>query len=212
MPLRCEAESEGMCMNKNKPYVPVVRRATLFSVVIPIILLFSGCSEGETDIVGINLTLFLQALSLVIVIIVMKRLVYNKVLDALDKRKADIENNISSAEKMRDEAKKIKEDYELMLKDAYIRAEQIRKEITEAAHSEKEKIVESGRVELEHLRAKNEHEFQLEVAKAKSELMKHVADISVEIASKVLKEEISEKKHDAMIQSLIQKVGDTGEK
>lgn len=210
--LQPKEESEGMCMTIHKKYVPDVRRSVFITTFVPVILLLSGCSEGTTDIVGINLTLFIQALSLVIVILVMKKLVYKKVLDALDKRKADIAHDIASAEEMRREAQKIKDDYELMLKDAYIKAEQIRKEITDAAHMEKEKIVESGRLELEHLRAKNEHEFQLEVAKAKSELVKQVADISIAIASKVLKEEVSEKKHDAMIQQLIQEVGVEREK
>ncbi len=176
------------------------------------ILFFSGCTEGTTDIVGINMTLFLQALSLVIVIVVMKRLVYNKILETLDKRKSEIEKDMQSAENMRNEAQKIKNDYELMLKDAYVKAEQIRKEMTQVAHAEKDAIVLSGREELEHLRQKNEHEFQLEVMKAKTELMKYVADISVSIASNILKEEISEKKHDAMIRSLLEKVGDPREK
>ncbi len=129
----------------------------------------------------------------------------------LDKRRDEIAGNIKSAEDLRADAQKLKDDYDAMIKDAYTKADSIRKEITEGAQADKARIVEAGRLELEHMKVKAEQELALELSKAKSELMKSVADVSVKIASAILKEEIDGKKHQKMIDAVIGSIGD-GEK
>ncbi|HHH84370.1 MAG TPA: ATP synthase F0 subunit B [Firmicutes bacterium] len=157
---------------------------------------------------NVNWTLVFQAISFLILLFLLKKLVYRSVLDTLDNRKKTIADNLKAAESMKKEAQKIKAEYEALMEKARARGEEERREIVAAAQREKETIIEAARKEGERLRAKAEKELSLEIKKVREELRREVAGLSVILAGKILEEEIDANKHERMIQRFLEKAGD----
>jgi len=157
---------------------------------------------------NVNWTLVFQAISFLILLFLLKKLVYRSVLDTLDNRKKTIADNLKAAESMKKEAQKIKAEYEALMEKARARGEEERREIVAAAQREKETIIEAARKEGERLRAKAEKELSLEIKKVRGELRREVAGLSVILAGKILEEEIDANKHERMIQRFLEKAGD----
>ncbi|HOO60591.1 MAG TPA: F0F1 ATP synthase subunit B [Candidatus Mcinerneyibacteriales bacterium] len=157
---------------------------------------------------NVNWTLVFQAISFLILLFLLKKLVYQSVLDTLDKRKKTISDDLKAAETMKEDAREIKAEYEALMEKARARGEEERREIVEAAKKEKDAIIETARKEGGRLRAKVEKELSLEVKKAREELRREVAGLSVALAGKILEEEIDAKQHDRMIKRFLDKAGD----
>ncbi|HPQ90119.1 MAG TPA: F0F1 ATP synthase subunit B [Candidatus Mcinerneyibacteriales bacterium] len=157
---------------------------------------------------NVNWTLAFQAVSFLILLFLLKKLVYQSVLDTLDKRKKTISDDLKAAESMKEEARKIKAEYEALMDKARARGEEERREIVDAAKREKEDIIETAKKEGDRLRNKVEKELSLEVKKAREELRREVAGLSVALAGKILEEEVDAGKHGKMIDRFLEKAGD----
>lgn len=150
---------------------------------------------------------FWQLLIFVGLIFILKKFAWKPILDTLNERESSIKDSLESAQKAKDELSKIKSDNEKILKDARKErdliisdAKKTGREIVEDAKNiaklESEKIIESARESI---------------IKEKDSILKdlkfQVVDLSVEIASKILKKELSEKKkHDDYARKLIDEI------
>lgn len=134
--------------------------------------------------------IFWSVLIFLIFFFILTKFAWKPVLGAIRAREEMIKGSLESAEKAREEMKKLQSDNEAILKKAREERENILKEardvrdrlISEAkgkAAEEAEKLVEKARVGIES-----------EKRKALSEIHEQVADLSVEIASKLLGEKL----------------------
>ena len=116
---------------------------------------------------------------------------WKPILSAVKARDEMIKGSLASAEKAREDMLKLQSDNEAILKKAREEREMILKEardvrdklIGEArgkASEEAEKIVEKAKAGIEH-----------EKAKALSEIQQQVANLSIDIASRILEEKLS---------------------
>ena len=135
-------------------------------------------------------TLFWSALIFGLFFLVLSKFAWKPILNAVKARDEMIKGSIESAEKARKELSKLHTDNEVILRKAREEREGILKEarevrdklITEAkakAAEEAEKLVDSARAGIER-----------EKSKALSEIHEQVANLSVEIASKLLGEKL----------------------
>jgi F-type H+-transporting ATPase subunit b len=134
-----------------------------------------------------------QILIFVGLIFLLKKFAWKPILDAVNEREDGIKNALQSAENARKEMQNLQEDNQRILQEARLERDAMLKEAREM----KEKMVAD---------AKNEAQAQgllmIEQAKtaiegeknaALAELKSQVASLSLEIAEKVLKEELSNK-------------------
>lgn len=146
-------------------------------------------------------------INFVILFFVLKRLLFAKVTDAMDKRQESIVNNIEKAKQDVVEARNLKAQSDELLKEARQegkklaeenkkRAEKLYADIVEEAHKEAAMVMERGRIEIER-----------EKEKAKDELKTQVVELSLLFSSKALEETIDEAKHKQLINDFISKVG-----
>lgn len=146
-------------------------------------------------------------INFVILFFVLKRLLFAKVTDAMDKRQENIVNNIEKAKQDVVEARNLKAQSDELLKEARQegkklaeenkkRAEKLYADIVEEAHKEAAMVMERGRIEIER-----------EKEKAKDELKTQVVELSLLFSSKALEETIDEAKHKQLINDFISKVG-----
>lgn len=137
-------------------------------------------------------TVFWTTIIFILFFLILKKFAWKPILGAIKQRDEMIKGSLASAERAREEMLKLQSDNEAILRKAREEREYILKEardirdklIAEAkgkASEEAEKLVEKARAGIER-----------EKAKALSEIHEQVASLSVEIASKLLGEKLTQ--------------------
>ncbi len=148
-------------------------------------------------------TIFWMLLMFIIVLTILKKFAWKPILNALRNRENSIEESLRSAEKAKKEMEKLQADNQKimaearkerdkMLKETKKTSEMILNEAKNKAGEESKKIIQSARVQIE-----NEKDAAI------AEIRNQVADLSVEIAEKILQEKL---KNDKVQQELMVKL------
>jgi len=155
---------------------------------------------------GIGL-IFWMTLSFGIVLFILKKFAWQPILSSLRERENTIDEALNEANKAREEMKQLhfdneallneaKEERDGILRDARKIKETIIEESKNKANEEANRIVESAKESIQN-----------EKMAAMTDLKNQLANLSIEIAEKILKEELSEdKKQKEYVQKLIDDV------
>ena len=137
---------------------------------------------------------FWQTLLFVILVFVLKKYAWKPILSAVEEREEGIRNALDSAEKAKEEMKNLNADNERILHEAKLERDTLLKEAREM----KEKIIndakESANQDAEKILITAKEQIRNEKLKAITELKNEVANLSIEMAEKILKSELSDKK------------------
>ena len=136
--------------------------------------------------------IFWMTLSFSIVLFILKKFAWKPILQGLKDREDSIKESLSSAENAREEMAKLKSDNEKLLDEARIERDQILKEALATANKIKEEAKEdasqiSGKM-IEDARTLINNEKNAALA----EMKKQVASLSVEIAEKLMRRNLSD--------------------
>ena len=140
---------------------------------------------------------FWQALILVVLILLLKKFAWKPILDSLNSREEGIRNALASAEKAKMEMQNLHADNEKLLNEARAQRDAMLKEAREI----KEKIVGEAATEAKEKADKIVANAQVVIENEKNaamvDLKNQVATLSIEIAEKVIREQLSttEKQH-----------------
>lgn len=174
------------------------------------ITLVSATEPGK--IIGFDLALLwdlgLIWISLLVIIWILYRLLFQPVTEFLEKRKNTIAQTIDEATAKKADAIKLQADYEEKLKNINDEANQILKDTRAKALLREEEIIKAAKVEAENIKQKALGDIKLEQERVKDELKKEMIDISTMMASKFVSASIDEKQHQALIDELIKEMGD----
>jgi F-type H+-transporting ATPase subunit b len=145
-----------------------------------------------------------QSLAFVILLFLLKKFAWKPILDAVDEREQGIKTALESAEKAKMEMKNLQADNEKLLKEARLERDAMLKE----ARDLKNKMIEDAKDEARSEATKLMQQAQLAIVTEKesaiAELKAQVALLSIEIAEKVLKSELSDdQKQEALVESLL---------
>jgi len=148
-----------------------------------------------------------QLLVFVALIFLLKKYAWKPILDAVNAREESIEGALKAAERAREEMKALQSDNEAILKQAREERERILKE----ARDMKNKIVaeakEAASAEADKTVAAAKATIEAEKTAAIAELKKQAATLSIEVAEKVLGQELSDANKQAeMIGKIIEDV------
>ncbi len=141
---------------------------------------------------GIGL-LFWMTLTFSILLLLLKKFAWKPIMESLKEREQDISSSLAMAKQTKNEMKQLQADNEKLLKQARVERDvilseakttkdQIINEAKDRAQTEADRIVEAARVNIEN-----------EKRTALSEIKTQVAELSIDIAEKVLKAELSNK-------------------
>ena len=148
---------------------------------------------------NINATLLAQAVVMIVFVAICWKYVYPPILEVMQEREKKISDGLEVAKKADDslEEAKLAFDKEMdqakaeaaeILKKANTRASQIVGDASSKAEEEAEKIMTSASTSIEN-----------ETNKAKEELRQQMSDIIIDTTQKILGDEISPEKHDAIL-------------
>ncbi len=153
-------------------------------------------------------TFLAQICNLMIQLVIFKKFLLKPIRQVIADRKAKADSEISDAQKLRTEAEAMKAEYEQNLQNARTEANQIVAAAQKTATARSEEIVGEARAQAAALKQKAEADIAQERKKAVNEVKDEIGGIAMEIASKVVEREISEKDHKDLIDEFIKNVGE----
>jgi len=138
--------------------------------------------------------LFWMVLVFLTVLFVLKKFAWKPILGSLKEREDSIENALKSAEKARDEMAKLQEDNEKILTEA----RQEKTEMLKEARNIKQKMIDDAKgkasEEANKIIVSAKVAIQNEKAAALEDIKQNIAEISVSIAEKILKQQLKDDK------------------
>ncbi|NER13220.1 F0F1 ATP synthase subunit B [Leptobacterium flavescens] len=141
-----------------------------------------------------SLGLFIwQTVLFVLLLLLLRKYAWKPILNAVNDREEGIKNALASAEEAKKEMQNITADNDRILKEARAERENLLKE----ARQIKDKIIadakDEAQVQADKLIQQAKEAFETEKQAAVAELKKQVATLSVDIAEKVVREELGNK-------------------
>lgn len=149
--------------------------------------------------ISINLTLVLTMLNFIILIILMRIILFKPLLKFLDERAQTIAKSLKQAEENRLKAEALDVERETVLREARLKATEIADKTLVSASNEGQEIIKNAHKQANSIIDATKLELESEAIKVKQELRKDVASMVVDLSSKVLEREISEKDHEEII-------------
>jgi F-type H+-transporting ATPase subunit b len=157
---------------------------------------------------GINFKLlFIQLFGFLILLWMMKKFLWGRVLDMIQNRTAEIQNSFDTNEKTRDEVNALKIEYEQKLQLARVEAESIVKGAVETAEQEGRAIIEKTRGEAEQVRSRALADIDQEKKRVIAEIRTEVIQVSVEIAGRLLARQIDSADVERLTDEVIGEIG-----
>ncbi|MCX6258326.1 MAG: F0F1 ATP synthase subunit B [Bacteroidia bacterium] len=155
---------------------------------------------------GIGL-LFWMLLSFSIVVFILGKFAWKPILNALKEREESIRNELGSAENAREEMKKLQADNEKILLEARIERDKLLKEAREA----KEQIIAEAKVRATEEAGKligiARQNIENEKASAITEIKNIAANLSLDIAEKILRKELAgDEEQKKYVESLLKEI------
>ena len=145
--------------------------------------------ELVTPAIGL---IFWTTVVFTLLVLLLKKFAWKPILSAVDERNKSIKDSLAQAEKARSEMSELtasnekiiaqaKVDRDVILKEARDMKNEIISEAKEKANKEAEKLVSTAKEQILN-----------EKMKALTELKNHVADLSIEMAEKIISSELSD--------------------
>ena len=147
---------------------------------------------------------FWQIVLFVGLIFLLKKFAWKPILDSVNDREEGIKNALDSAEKAKLEMQNLQADNQKLLKEARVEREAMLKDARDIKNKMIEDAKEEARVEAGKLVTQAKASIQSEKKAAIAELKGQVANLSIEIAEKVVREELSNKdKQVQLVESML---------
>ncbi len=150
--------------------------------------------------------LFLQLVATIILILLIKKFVWARLLNMLEERKKHINESILDATKAKQNAQIIEEEKSKELDDLRNKTNNILEESKKTAQKEQEQIIGEAKEKAKHILKKADHDIELNKKEVQSQLTKELAQSSVEILTKVLKDQMNDDIEKSLILEATKKV------
>jgi len=149
--------------------------------------------------------------SFVLLLVLLKIFAWDSIAAILKKREDKIANDLDSAEQSRIEAAKLAEEREAQLTHSRVEAAAIIKSAKDTGESSRQAIVNDAKKEATQWKEKAHNDITIERQAAFASIKDDVADISLQIAEKILSHELSPEAHQALINQCIDSLGKNNE-
>ncbi len=151
----------------------------------------------------------IMAMAMLVLFTLLSYLLFNPVRDFLKKRQEYVESNINDALKDKEEAAKLKEEYNAKLANVEKEADEILSSSRKKAIKRENQIVDEAKVEAARIIEQASKEAELEKSKVKDEVKKEMINIAKEMASKLVEVSIDDAKQASLIDETLKEMGDS---
>lgn len=148
------------------------------------------------------------AISVFVMFTFLSYLLFNPVRDMLKKREDRVKNDIETAQENREEALKLKQDYEARIRNIEKEAEGILAEARQKALRNEEKILDEAKEEAARMIARANAQIELDKKKAADDMKKEMISIASLMAEKVVKTSMTEEIQSQIMEDTLKEIGD----
>jgi F-type H+-transporting ATPase subunit b len=174
---------------------------------IATILLVAQEEEGGSFLVSPSLGLMIWTLiAFGVTMFVLSKLAFPRIGEELDKRAKAIRENIEAAERQREEADELLEEYRQRLREAREQAEDIVARSRKAAETAKSEATEAGKAKREELVAAARKDIEIETRRSLERIRKEVADLTVLATEKVARKSLSDEDQQRLVDEALAEV------
>ncbi len=152
--------------------------------------------------------LCLSALAVFCLFMALSYILFNPVRDMLKKRQQMVAETRDTANKEKEDAGKLKAQYEEKIKNAEAEAEEILSAARKRALKNERAILEEAKEEAARIIANANVQIELEKKKAMDDLKQEVVSIATMMAGKVVAASIDEKLSDQLLSDTLKEMGD----
>lgn len=151
--------------------------------------------ESKGGLLDVNPGLiFWTAVTFIILLLILKKVAWKPILTALDERENYIKNSLAKSEQARDEAEKLLKENKANLDRAESEAQKIVAQGREFAEKLKNQIISESKNEAKKIIDEASAEIKRKNDEAMENLKGQIAQIAVEAAEKILKENLDRNK------------------
>jgi F-type H+-transporting ATPase subunit b len=166
-----------------------------------------GSSSGGSFLVSPSLGLMIWTLiAFGVSMWVLKKYAFPAISDALEKRRLLIDESIDHAQRTREEADKLLEEYRARLKEAREQAEDILVRSRKAAESYEAEMKEKAEKERQEAMERTRREIEAETRRALDEIRKEVADLTIIATEKVARKSLTGEDQKRLIEEALAEV------
>lgn len=168
----------------------------------------AAAGGGGDNPIAIDYTYFAQILSFLVLVWILKKFAWKPLMNMMEKRRQFIEDNLASAERERQEAARIRQEYQDEMLKARSEAQTIIEKATKNSEERAAEILMEARKETEKMKQAALADIERERDKAVAEVRAQVIDLSIAVAEKILQQKLDLQGQEALIDQFIQEVGD----
>ena len=153
-------------------------------------------------------TIIFQICNLLILFVLFKKFLFQRVLAVLEARQQEIDGIYDAAGKDRSDAQQMKAEYTQRMADAREEADRLVKNAVDTAQRRGDAIVQEAKDEAAHLKQKAEVDIAQERRKAYNDLVGEISGMAADIAGKMVEREINEGDHRQLVEEFIRNAGE----
>ncbi len=160
--------------------------------------------EGGSFLVQPGIGLMIWTLVVFVgAMVLLSRLAFPRIAEALDKRQRAIEESIDLAERTKSEAEALLEEYRQRLKDARTQSEEIVTRARKAGEVHERESTEEARRKREEIMAQARRDIEAETRRAIQEIRREVADLTVMATEKVTRKTLNEADQERLVKEAL---------
>ncbi|MCI8592480.1 MAG: F0F1 ATP synthase subunit B [Lachnospiraceae bacterium] len=146
--------------------------------------------------------------NLIVLYILMKKFVFGRVLNVIEARQQMINEEKAGAKAVREEADRLKKEYEENLRQADETSNRIVQEARNRAQGEYSRILDRAAADAEAMKASAQKSIAMEREKTMDELHAQIMDLAVEAAGKIMSEKAGPENDSILYDAFIKEAGD----
>jgi F-type H+-transporting ATPase subunit b len=145
-------------------------------------------------------------LTFLILVALLARFAWRPLLQALERRQATIAQSLDDAQRARQELERLQRESVQIMAQARAEAESMLARSRSDAEALREELKQKARTEAAGIVKNAERQIQLETARAVQQIRHEAVDLSVAIASKILRRQVTREDNEALIQEALKQV------
>lgn len=166
--------------------------------------LITPAASGGSFLISPNVGLMVWTLLLfVLSMVVLWRLAFPRITEALDRRQHAIEESIDAAERTRNEADQLLAEYRERLSEARRQAEQIIERARKAGETHERESEADAKARADRLMEQARRDIEMETRRAIQEIRSEVADLTVMATEKVTRKSLSEEDQRRLVEEAL---------
>lgn len=151
---------------------------------------------------------FFTWVTFLVLLVLLSRYGWQPILESISAREDRIEDDLTSAREQREEAEQLLRERQEALNEARAEAREIVEKGREKGQTVREEIIEEAEQKAESMVESARSRIEEERRQAFRSVRKDVGDLAIQLAEKILQDEIDEDDHRRLVEEFVEDVGD----